>query len=174
MGYRVTTSKSPKTAIFVPRLCTRGRRIRGKCRASRGVRTIVLALSRNSRCLGDRTMRGSYLFFSTPFMLNCVTSRKSGSTISMAALVMSCILVDHAHSRRITIHGGYLQQLAFDAALLGSGGSDNVVTRLDDALTALAASPTTGARKAQVVESAILADSTPNRSRLCWVCATKR
>jgi RNA polymerase sigma factor (TIGR02999 family) len=68
---------------------------------------------------------------------------------SMAARVMRRILVDHARSRRSPIHGGDLQQVDFEKALLFSSGSDIPLTCLDDALTALAA---IDSRKAQVVE----------------------
>lgn len=71
---------------------------------------------------------------------------------SMAARVMRRILVDHARSRRTPLHGGDLQRVNFDAVLLISGDAHNDLTRLDDALTALATLPETGARKAQVVE----------------------
>jgi RNA polymerase sigma factor (TIGR02999 family) len=71
---------------------------------------------------------------------------------SMAARVMRRILVDHARSRRTPLHGGNLQRVNFDAALLVSSDVNSDLARLDDALTALAALPETGSRKAQVVE----------------------
>jgi RNA polymerase sigma factor (TIGR02999 family) len=68
---------------------------------------------------------------------------------SMAARLMRQILVDHARSRLRPIHGGNLQQVNFDAALLVSANSDVPLTRLDDALTELAK---IDQRKAEVVE----------------------
>ena len=68
---------------------------------------------------------------------------------AMAARVVRRILVDHARSRGCAIHGGGLQQVNFDEALTVAAGSDNALTRLDDALSALAGFDR---RKAQVVE----------------------
>jgi RNA polymerase sigma factor (TIGR02999 family) len=78
---------------------------------------------------------------------------------AVAARVMRRILVDHARSRACAMHGGDLQQVNFGEALTVSASSDDSLTRLDEALTALA---DFDPRKAQVVEMRYFGGLTSN------------
>src|SRR5258705_10781372 len=62
---------------------------------------------------------------------------------------MRHILVDHARSRQYLKRGGGAQRVSLDKALIVSGGSDEDLVALDDALARLA---TVDVRKSKVVE----------------------
>jgi RNA polymerase sigma factor (TIGR02999 family) len=78
---------------------------------------------------------------------------------AMAARVMRRILVEHARKRRCSINGGDLEQVNFDEALTIAANSKFPLTRLDEALAALAEFDL---RKAQVVEMRYFGGLTAN------------
>jgi RNA polymerase sigma factor (TIGR02999 family) len=81
--------------------------------------------------------------------INALNWRDRAHFFAMAARVMRRILVEHARSRACVMHGGHLQRVNFDEALIVSPAADRTLARLDDALCALAEFDH---RKAQVVE----------------------